>query len=136
MFLGHCAELESGQWKVLEQTVKTKTLVNDNGIFKVQNNICLHQGSRLRNGTGSGLSVVCPYHAWSWDRNGTPLGSGTVGHSRGSQKCANTENLPTKTIYDWSGFLFENPVPLENIDISGNYELVEYRQDFVKSNFI
>lgn len=135
MFLGHQNELENNQWKVLEQSGKTKTLVNDNGSYRLQNNICLHQGSRLREGTGTGLNVVCPYHAWSWNKDGKPLGSGTVGHSRGSEKCTNSEPLTTKNVYSWSGFLFENPVPLDDVDISGNYRLVEYRQDRVKSSF-
>lgn len=136
MFLGHTKEVDAGFWKVLEQSGQTKTLLNDNGTYKLQDNICLHQGSRLRQGQGKGLNVVCPYHAWSWNREGIPIASGTVGHSRGSEKCANTENLTTNSVFEWSGFLFQNPVELEDVDISGNYQLVEYRQDRVKSSFV
>ena len=136
MFLGHTSEVDNGHWKVLPHMGNTKTLVNDNGAFALQHNICLHQGSRLRQGTGQGLNVICPYHAWSWNRHGSPLGSGTVGHSAGTKKCANTESLPTATAHNWSGFLFEHAVPLDHIDISGDYELVEYRQDTVPASFV
>lgn len=136
MFLGHINELSSGQWKVLEQSGKTLCLTNDNGLYNLQDNICLHQGSRLREGSGSGLHVVCPYHAWSWNKEGIPVASGTVGHSKGTKHCKNDRNLRTEAVHNWSGFLFEKSLPLEDIDISGNYQLVEYRQDRTKSSFI
>jgi choline monooxygenase len=136
MFLGHTSEVEKDHWKVLDHSGKTFTLINDNGSYKLQDNICLHQGSRLREGTGTGLHIVCPYHAWSWNKDGQPISSGTVGHSLGSEPCANLRDLRTETAHNWSGFLFQNPVPLDDVDISGDYTLVEYRQDRVKSSFI
>ena len=136
MFLGHKNDVQPNQWKVLPQTNNTSTLVNDGSTHKLQNNICPHQGSRIRQGAGQGLSASCPFHAWAWDSKGNPLGDGTVGHSRGSEKCANTRVLQSNPVYEWSGFLFERPVPLEGLDISGDYELVEYRQDTIKSSFI
>jgi phenylpropionate dioxygenase-like ring-hydroxylating dioxygenase large terminal subunit len=136
MFLSHCNELEVNHWKVLDQSGRTQTLLNDQGQYCVQDNICLHQGSRLREGTGSGLNVVCPYHAWSWTHRGIPIASGTVGHSKGSEKCVNDQALRTEPAHDWSGFLFQNPVPLADVDIAGDYELVEYRQDHINSSYI
>lgn len=136
MFLGHKNEIPAGYWKVLEQKQNTKTLINDSGIYKLQDNICPHQGSRLRQNQGRGLHVSCPYHAWSWNKEGNPIGSGTVGHSRGSEKCKNTELLKTEPIHDWSGFLFENPVPLDDIDISGDYQLMEYRRDKTQASYV
>lgn len=136
MFLGHQNDIKDNHWNVLPQTNNTTTLLNDNGTYKLQDNICHHQGSRLREGTGAGLNVICPYHAWSWDSKGSPLGSGTVGHSRGSEQCVNVHNLNTKPVYNWSGFLFDEMVPLDDVDISGNYKLMEYRRDIVKSNFV
>lgn len=135
MFLGHQNDLSSGQWKVLDQSGNTKTLVCHDSVYNVQTNICPHQGSRLRTGSGTSSAVVCPYHAWSWNREGTPLGSGTVGHSSGSSQCRNTDKLTTEPVCEWSGFLFERPVPID-INIAGDYELVEYRQDHINSSYI
>lgn len=135
MFLGHQNDLENGSWQVLEQTGSTETLVNNNNVYRLQHNICPHQGSKIRSGTGTGSTAVCPYHAWSWNKEGEPLGSGTVGHSRGSVKCKNIHTLPTSNVSNWSGFLFKQPVPLD-LNISGDYKLVEYRTDHIRANFV
>src|SRR5262245_12552388 len=34
-------------------------------------NVCRHRGSLLVDGEGSGKSVQCPYHAWTYDVDGT-----------------------------------------------------------------
>lgn len=135
MFLGHQTELQNGQWKVLSQSGSVSTLINDNGTQQLQHNICPHQGSRIRTGTGTGLNAVCPYHAWSWNKDGAPLSSGTVGHSTGSVGCKNTHMLSTTDAFTWSEFLFSKPIPLD-FDIAGNYNLVEYRQDHIKANYV
>jgi hypothetical protein len=134
MFLGHKSELISGEWKVLPQFNNTKVLLNSNGHFVLQDNICPHQGSRIRQGKGTGLPV-CPYHGWSWDGAGNARGSGTVGHSSGTSQCENTSTLSTNKAYDWCGFLFDEPISVE-LDISANYQLVEYRQDHIKASFV
>lgn len=135
MFLSHSQEIKEKCWKVIEQFGKTTTLFNDGGEYRLQNNICPHQGSRIRTGTGTGLTPVCPYHAWSWNKDGAPLGSGTVGHSTGSSSCKNTHTLSTTDAFTWSGFLFSKPIPLD-LNIAGDYELVEYRQDHIKASYI
>lgn len=133
MFLAHKSDLAEGQWRVLEQTQGRQVLVNDQGRYYTQSNICPHQGSRIRCGHGEIGSVSCPYHGWSWNQDGQPRGSGTVGRNPGSTACRNVHPLETKPAYEWSGFLFSKPVPAE-LDISGDYELVEYRQDHIKSS--
>lgn len=137
MFLGHKNEVGSSSWKVLPQTQSTKTLLNDNGRYYLQDNVCPHQGSLIRSGAGTGLSPSCPYHGWSWNPAGEPKGSGTVGHSSGSSKCNNTHSLKTHDVVEWNGFLFNTSVLMpQTIDISGNYVLQEYRQDTIKSNYM
>ena len=135
MFLAHINDIPQGSWKVLEQFQSKKTLLNVEGNFTLQSNICTHQGSRIRKGAGTNLHAVCPYHGWSWDKNGTPKGSGTVGHSTGSMPCKNNHPLTTEPVFEWSGFLFTDPVPLDR-NIVGDYKLVEYRQDVIKSNYV
>lgn len=135
MFLAHKGDLTMGQWRVLEQRQGQLVLVNDQGRYYTQSNICPHQGSRLRSNQGEIGSVSCPYHGWSWNQDGQPRGSGTVGKNPGSTVCRNVHPLETKAVYEWSGFLFDQPVPAE-LDISGDYQLVEYRQDQVKSSLV
>lgn len=135
MFLAHKADLANGQWRVLEQTHDQQVLINDQGHYYTQSNVCPHQGSRIRLGTGEVGPVSCPYHGWSWNQEGQPRGSGMVGKNPGSTACRNVHPLETKPVYEWSGFLFSQPVTAE-LDITGDYELVEYRQDTVKSSYV
>jgi phenylpropionate dioxygenase-like ring-hydroxylating dioxygenase large terminal subunit len=135
MFLAHKNELQENDWMVLPQSNETKTLVNKGDGFELQHNLCLHQGTKLRTGRGSGTEVTCPYHAWSWDKDGAPIGSGNTGHSKGTIKCENTQKIPFLKPSEWSGFLFESPIQL-GIDVSGDYRLEEYRKDDVNANFI
>lgn len=135
MFLAHKTDLATNQWRVLEQTHGKQVLVNDQDSYYTQSNICPHQGSRIKTGTGDVGFIACPYHGWSWNPNGQPRGSGTVGKNPGSSHCRNVHPLETKPVYEWSGFLFSEPVPVE-LDITGDYEMVEYRQDRVKSSYV
>jgi phenylpropionate dioxygenase-like ring-hydroxylating dioxygenase large terminal subunit len=135
MFLAHINDIPKDTWKVLEQFQQEKTLLNDNGKFFLQSNICTHQGSRIRQGSGSNLNARCPYHGWTWDKTGSSKGSGTVGHSTGSSLCKNTYPLETTEVYEWSGFLFSEPVPVDRL-IDGDYKLVEYRCDTINASYI
>lgn len=135
MFLAHKNDIDVNCWQVLEQKQGTEFLLNDNGTYYRQSNICTHQGSKIKTGSGHGLASVCPYHGFSWDRDGLPMGVGTVGHANGSRNCTNSTPLARQTVYEWSGFLFSEPIP-SKIDISGNYKLMEYRTDMVASSYV
>jgi phenylpropionate dioxygenase-like ring-hydroxylating dioxygenase large terminal subunit len=135
MFLAYKNDIPNGTFHVLKQKEGTQVVINNNSSFYIQHNICPHQGSKIRLTDGQGLQATCPYHGWTWNENGDPVSSGTVGHSKGSSFCKNTHKLKSKTVYNWNGFLFSKPIPLD-IDISGNYKLMEYRQDLIKSSYI
>lgn len=43
----------------------------DDGELRAFQNVCLHRGNELCQGSGSGLSEIrCAYHRWSWDLQG------------------------------------------------------------------
>jgi nitrite reductase (NADH) small subunit len=42
-------------------------VANVNGVISVLDNICLHRGGPLGQGTIEGNKVVCPWHGWQWD---------------------------------------------------------------------
>lgn len=137
MFLGHRNDIITNCWKVLPQFNSTQTLLNDNGQYFLQSNLCPHQGSLIRTGAGNSLTATCPYHGWSWNSKGNPRGSGTVGHSAGSVECKNTAQLTRTPVVEWSGFMFNSnyEIPVD-FDISGDYKLEEYRQDIIQANYI
>ena len=43
---------------------------DDNGELRAFSNVCLHRMTRLLSGEGNCKKIVCPYHAWTYDRQG------------------------------------------------------------------
>ena len=56
---GACTEVAVGGRAV--------ALYNVDGRFYATANQCLHRGGPLGQGMLDGPSVMCPWHAWSWD---------------------------------------------------------------------
>jgi nitrite reductase (NADH) small subunit len=55
-------------------------IANVSGKIRAFNNICLHEGGPLCEGTLSGQNVVCPWHAWEYDvATGKVVGNSEVG---------------------------------------------------------
>jgi nitrite reductase (NADH) small subunit len=46
---------------------RTICVANLNGTISAMDNICLHRGGPLGQGTIEGNKVVCPWHGWQWD---------------------------------------------------------------------
>lgn len=42
-------------------------VANVNGTYRALDNICLHRGGPLGQGTIENGKIVCPWHAWAWD---------------------------------------------------------------------
>jgi phenylpropionate dioxygenase-like ring-hydroxylating dioxygenase large terminal subunit len=77
----------------------------DDGEVRAFSNVCRHRGSRLVDGTGGCAKVLtCPYHAWSYARDGRLVG---VPH-RNEYPGLRTEDhgLFPVALEKWRGFLF------------------------------
>jgi nitrite reductase (NADH) small subunit len=42
-------------------------VANANGEYSAMDNVCLHRGGPLGQGTVENGKIVCPWHAWAWD---------------------------------------------------------------------
>jgi nitrite reductase (NADH) small subunit len=42
-------------------------IANVNGVYSAMDNVCLHQGGPLGQGTIENGKVVCPWHGWEYD---------------------------------------------------------------------
>jgi nitrite reductase (NADH) small subunit len=42
-------------------------VANVNGTYSAMDNICLHRGGPLGQGTIENGKIICPWHAWAWD---------------------------------------------------------------------
>ncbi len=95
-----------GDWRSLDYLGESIIVVRgDDGQCRAFANVCRHRGSRLVDGTGGCAKVLtCPYHAWSYDRQGRLVGV----PSRGDYVDFDTADyglLPV-ALERWHGFLF------------------------------
>jgi phenylpropionate dioxygenase-like ring-hydroxylating dioxygenase large terminal subunit len=71
--LGHCSEIpEPGSFMVRSLLGESLIIVRDTeGVVRGFYNVCRHRGSRICDHDGRGISLVCPYHAWSYRLDGS-----------------------------------------------------------------
>ena len=70
-------------------------------------NVCRHRGSLLVDGEGTGKSVQCPYHAWTYDLDGT-LRAAPRSDREPEFDPEGLSLVPLRTD-TWGPFLFVNP---------------------------
>ena len=97
---------EPGAWRTLEYLGESIIVIRgDDGQVRAFSNVCRHRGSRLVDGeAGCSKVLTCPYHAWSYGRDGRLVG---VPH-RGEYPGLQTERLSLfpVALEKWRGFLF------------------------------
>ena len=97
---------EPGEWRTLEYLGESVIVIRaDDGQIRAFANVCRHRGSRLVDGSGGCAKVLtCPYHAWSYARDGRLVG---VPH-RNEYPGLQTDQLGLVPIAleNWRGFLF------------------------------
>ena len=97
---------EPGEWRSLEYLGESVIAIRgDDGAVRAFANVCRHRGSRLVDGTGGCAKVLtCPYHAWSYARDGRLVG---VMH-RHEYPGLKPELLGLKPVAleTWRGFVF------------------------------
>jgi len=98
--------LEPGEWRSLEYLGESVIVIRgDDGQVRAFSNVCRHRGSRLVDGAGGCAKVLtCPYHAWSYGRDGRLVG---VPH-RNEYPGLEIEKLSLfpVALEKWRGFLF------------------------------
>lgn len=77
--------------------------------FRAFNNACLHRGTRLCDGQGSGESLRCPFHAWEWKLDGSLK---NIPSRWDFPQVSDAQyKLPEAKIGTWGGYIFINPDP-------------------------
>jgi phenylpropionate dioxygenase-like ring-hydroxylating dioxygenase large terminal subunit len=128
MFIAHRNDIDSGEAKPLEQTDNKKFIINDNGQYKIGNNVCPHQSSRII--CKKQTELRCQYHGWSWDHQGKCLDSGSAAQQNNS-----TLQLED-TIIDNDGLLFDQQLDFSTLpEISfKNLILAQHRIDTINAD--
>src|SRR5947209_5364308 len=97
---------QPGDWRSLEYLGESVIVIGgDDGEVRAFSNVCRHRGSRLVDGTGGCAKVLtCPYHAWSYGRDGRLAGV----PQRHEYPGLMTEELGLVPVAleNWRGFLF------------------------------
>ena len=99
-------------------------LRNRQGVLRAFYNVCRHRGAQLcrtdegppagmavRGGIVGGRSILCPYHQWSYDLDGSLVAAPHMGSTPGFQKSG--ISLYPVGVETWGGFVFLNLTPGE-----------------------
>ena len=103
----HISDIPSpGDWQLLEYLDESIIVIRgDDDQVRAFSNVCRHRGSKLVDGqSGCAKVLTCPYHAWSYSRDGRLVG---VPH-RHEYPGLQTEKLGLfpVALENWHGFLF------------------------------
>ncbi|MEP2628212.1 MAG: SRPBCC family protein [Hyphomicrobiales bacterium] len=107
------------------------------GVLRAMSNVCLHRMSTLLHGHGNARAIVCPYHAWTYNLDGSLRGAPAMTLNEGF--CKDQYKLPQVRCQEWLGWVFItlNPdVPdvshqLQAVeDMIADYDMANYTESF------
>lgn len=141
--VGRASALEKpGDYVTLDLAEQPVVVVRDNqGHLKAMSNVCLHRMSTLLEGRGNTRSIVCPYHAWTYNLDGTLRGAPAMTQNQGF--CKDSYKLPQVRCEEWLGWVFitlnpdANPVSQELAqveDLVGDYGMETYSETFFETH--
>jgi phenylpropionate dioxygenase-like ring-hydroxylating dioxygenase large terminal subunit len=111
------------------------------GALKAMSNVCRHRMSTLLEGRGNTRSIVCPYHAWTYNLDGTLRGAPAMDQNEGF--CKTDYSLPAIRCEEWQGWVFVtlNPaVPpvakqlAQVMDHVADYNMTNYSESFFETH--
>ncbi len=112
-------------------------LRDKDGALRGMSNVCRHRMSTLLEGRGNVRSIVCPYHAWTYNLDGTLRGAPAMGLNEGF--CKDKIALPTVRVENWLGWIMVTlnegaPDPVEQLkdveNLVGYLDMASYRETF------
>lgn len=107
------------------------------GTIRAMSNVCRHRMSTLLEGRGHVRSIVCPYHAWTYNLDGTLRGAPAMTLNEGF--CKDSVVLPSVRCEVWQGWIMvslnpEAPAPetaLQGIrDLIPNLDMATYTETY------
>ncbi|MFA7586778.1 MAG: aromatic ring-hydroxylating dioxygenase subunit alpha [Novosphingobium sp.] len=96
---------EPGDYVVYENLGKSYLVVRqDDGSVRAFYNVCLHRGRKLRTDDGFAESFQCPFHGFTWNRNGTLK---TIPCAWDFPHLEDEKmRLPEAAVAQWQGYIF------------------------------
>ena len=89
-----------GDYTTCELAGQPIAVVRDrDGTLRALSNVCLHRMSTLLQGRGSARSIVCPYHAWTYNLDGSLRAAPSMSLNEGF--CKDQYKLPKIRCEEW-----------------------------------
>ena len=110
------------------------------GRLRGLSNVCRHRMSTLLEGRGNVRSITCPYHAWTYNLDGTLRGAPAM--SLNKDFCKDQIALPTVRVEDWLGWIMVTLNPdaaaphdqLRDVEnLVGYLDMASYQETFRES---
>ncbi len=133
---------EIGDYTTLELAGQPIMVIRDrDGNLRAQSNVCLHRMSTLLKGRGNTKAIVCPYHAWTYNLDGSLRGAPAM--NRNEAFCKDKMSLPDVRCEEWEGWIMVSlnpdvkPVAGELGEVSkmiADYGMENYQQTFFETH--
>ncbi len=95
---------EPGDYLTMEISGEPVVILRDReGVLRGMSNVCRHRMSTLLEGRGNVRSIVCPYHAWTYNLDGSLRGAPAMGLNAGF--CKEDVKLPAVRVENWLGWI-------------------------------
>ena len=116
-------------------------LRNKDSTLCAYSNVCRHRMSTLLHGRGNARTIVCPYHAWTYNLDGSLRGAPAMNGNKAF--CKDNYSLPNIICEDWLGWVFitlnldAQPVAeelSEVADLVAGYDMTNYTETFFEEH--
>lgn len=110
---------DPGDYMTMEISGEPVIILRDrDGSLRGLSNVCRHRMSTLLEGRGNRRSIVCPYHAWTYNLDGSLRGAPAM--ARNETFCKEDVRLPAIRVEDWRGWIMvtlnpDAPPPSETL---------------------
>ena len=109
--------------------------------LRAYSNVCRHRMSTLLQGRGNAKTIVCPYHAWTYNLDGSLRGAPAMSGNKAF--CKDQYSLPDIACEEWLGWVFitlnSDPAPVaeelsEVADLVSGYDMTNYTETFFEEH--
>jgi len=116
-------------------------LRDTDGGLRALSNVCLHRMSTLLEGRGNTRAITCPYHAWTYNLDGSLRGAPAM--TLNSDFCKSDYRLPQVRCEEWLGWVFvcldpaAPPVARQLAEVEGmvaGYDMTNYTENFYEEH--
>lgn len=129
---------EPGDYMTMEIAGEPIVVLRDRtGDLRAMSNVCRHRMSTLLEGRGHVRSIVCPYHAWTYNLDGSLRGAPAMDLNQSF--CKEATGLPQVRCVNWKGWIMvtldpDLPDPAETLrevdDLVGYLPMEDYVETF------